>query len=276
MATADAKLDDDPVVEPLYEAPPAEFVATRKRIVAALKQAGRGADAKAIEKLARPPLQVWTANQVARRDAALVKRLIGLTDRLKTAGGADYAAAAAELRQLSAELRDSAGNVLGAAGHGVDPQILQRVLATLRAAVASAEHRPLLESGRLLRDVDEPEAATLFGHGSAPAASEPSATPAARKPAAAAPAPAAPSAEARQRERERARERAAVERRIEKLAAASVAARKELDKAERADADARKAAALVADRLARARQHAADAARELEKAEAELGRLADA
>src|SRR5688572_100430 len=103
MATDGAGTENDPVVDPLYEVSPAEFVATRKRIVAALKQSGRGADAKAIEKLARPPLPVWTANQVARRDVELVKRLIALTDRLKTAGGADYASAAAELRELSAE-----------------------------------------------------------------------------------------------------------------------------------------------------------------------------
>jgi hypothetical protein len=263
----------DPLVDPLYETPPAAFVAARKRIVAALKQAGRVDDAKAVDRLPRPPLQVWTANQVARRDGGLVKRLVALTDRLKSVGGADYASAATELRRLSSEIRDATEKVLAAAGHEVDPQILQRVLSTLRAAAGHEDQRALMVAGRLVRDVGEPEAASLFGHGAAPAgpaASHPAAKPSAATPAAP---KSAPSAEERQRERERARDRVALEKRIERLKDAAADARKELDKAERADAEARMAATAAADRLTRTRQQSLNAARELAGAEAELRRL---
>jgi hypothetical protein len=149
-------------------------------------------------------------------------------------------------------------------------------LSTLRAAVGSEDQRPLIAAGRLVRDVEEPDAATLFGHGAAapatatgtpskPATRPSTATPAAPKP--------APSAEERQRERERARERAALEKRLERLKDAAADARRELDKAERADAEARKAATTAADHLTRTRQQSDDTARELASAEAELRRL---
>ena len=54
--------------------PPARFIDERKRIVAALKSAGRKDYAKAVEKIPRPSLAVWTVNQIARRDPELLRR----------------------------------------------------------------------------------------------------------------------------------------------------------------------------------------------------------
>src|SRR4029077_18557356 len=99
-----------------------------------------------------------------------------ITERLKTSGGAEYGAAAAELRQVLEELRGEAAAVLAAAGHeDIGPHLVQRVIANLRAAAGNAETRAALEQGRLVRDVEEQDVVSLFGSAvgaEAPAASE--------------------------------------------------------------------------------------------------------
>src|SRR5205809_16939 len=95
-------------LDSLFAAPPTEFVAERKRIAAALKGAGRRDDAKAIEKIPRPSLAVWTVNQIARHDPALVRRLVAITDRLREAGAAAYPGAAAGPPQAPPDPRPKA------------------------------------------------------------------------------------------------------------------------------------------------------------------------
>ena len=148
----------------LFAAPPTRFIEERKRIVAALKGAGRKDEAKAVEKIPRPSIPVWTVNQIARRDPELVRRLGAITDRLKIAAGPEYGAAAAELRQALDDLRGEAAAVLAAAGHeDGGPHLIQRVIANVRAAAGGAETRAALEQGRLARDVEEQEITSLFG-----------------------------------------------------------------------------------------------------------------
>jgi hypothetical protein len=156
-------------LDSLFTAPPTGFIEQRKRIVAALKSAGRKDEAKAVEKIPRPSVAVWTVNQIARRDPEVVRRLGAITERLKTSSGAGYGAAAAELRQVLEELRGEAAAVLAAAGHeDVGPHMLQRVIANLRAAAGNTDTRATLEQGRLVRDVEEQDVVSLFG--SAPGA----------------------------------------------------------------------------------------------------------
>ncbi len=78
-------------LDSLFAAPPTGFIEERKRIVAALKGAGRKDEAKAVEKIPRPSIAVWTVNQIARRDPELVRRLGAITDRLKSAAGPNTA-----------------------------------------------------------------------------------------------------------------------------------------------------------------------------------------
>ena len=151
-------------LDSLFAAPPTKFIEERKRIVAALKGAGRKDEAKAIEKIPRPSIPVWTVNQIARRDPELVRRLVAITDRLKIAAGPEYGAAAAELRQTLDDLRGEAAAVLAAAGHeDGGPHLIQRVIANARAAAGGTETRAALEQGRLARDVEEQEITSLFG-----------------------------------------------------------------------------------------------------------------
>jgi hypothetical protein len=280
--------DLDSLFDSLFATPPAGFIAERKRIVAALKGAGRKADAKEVEKIPRPSVAVWTVNQIARRDPEVIRRLGAITARLQSAAGAEYGAAAAELRQVLDELRGEAAAVLAAAGHDeVGPHLVQRVIANLRAAAGSRETRATLQAGRLTRDVEEQDAAaSLFGgalgSGAPPARERPTAKAATTATAATAATKAADArakaesaAEAKAQERARAKELAAAEREVKRLRDADAAARKDVERAERAVAGARKELDAADKRLAADRAAADDAAHALAEAEAELARLSD-
>jgi hypothetical protein len=270
-------------LDSLFATPPAAFIAERKRIVAALKSAGRKDEAKEVEKIPRPSVAVWTVNQIARRDPEVIRRLGAITARLQSAAGAAYGAAAAELRQVLDELRGEAAAVLAAAGHDdVGPHLVQRVIANLRAAAGSRETRATLEAGRLTRDVEEQDAAaSLFGGAlgaAAPGARErptakaaPAATAATK--AADAKAKADSAAEAKAQERARAKEIAAAEREVKRLRDADAAARTNAERAERTVADARKELAAAEKRLAADRGAADAAAHALAQAEADLARV---
>lgn len=262
-------------LDSLFATAPAGFIDERKRIVAALKGAGRKEDAKAVEKIPRPSLAVWTVNQIARRDPELLGRLGAVTDRLQEAAGPEYAAAAAELRQVMAGLRRRAAEILSGAGHEAGIQLVQRVIANLRAAVGKAETRAILERGRLERDVEEQDVVSLFGAAVDAGAAVP---PARGKPAPVADGKATKesAAEAKARERARAKEIAAADREVEKLRKADAAARKQVEAAERAVAAAQKALADSEGDLTAARASAETAAEALAQAETDLARLSEA
>ena len=273
---SDSASDD---LDSLFATPPAKFIEERKRIVAALKGTGRKDEAKAVEKIPRPSLAVWTVNQIARRDPELVRRLGAITERLRVAAGAEYGAAAAEHRQVLGALRDRAGELLGDAGQEVDAHIIQRVSANLRAAAGSADSRATLERGRLERELEEQDAAALFGIPGA-AAIEAPATKTDAKAAKSADAKAkadadadAKAAETKAEERARAKQIAAAEREVKRLRDEAATARKHVDRAERAVAAAQEAVAAAEEKLASDRA-AADAANDaLARAEAELADL---
>jgi hypothetical protein len=261
-------------LDSLFAAPPTEFIAERKRIAAALKSAGRRDDAKAIEKIPRPSLALWTVNQIARRDPALVRRLVAITDRLRDASPAAYAGAAAEHRQALAELRRKAAEILADAGHEAGLHLVQRVIANLRAAAGGGEQRAALEQGRLTHDVEEQGVASLFGTAGADgdAPSPPGHPPRPTEPASKA-APAKAAAAARVEERARAKEIAAAEREVKRLREAETEAHKDVDRAERAVAAAQEALADAEARLAEERTAAEKAAEARADAEAALARL---
>jgi hypothetical protein len=278
-ALTDRVADD---LDSLFAAPPARFIEERKRIVAALKGAGRKDEAKAVEKIPRPSVAVWTVNQIARRDPEVVRRLCAITERLKVAAGPEYGAAAAELRQVLDDLRGEAAAVLAAAGHeDAGPHLVQRVIANLRAAAGSTETRAVLEQGRLVRDVEEQEMTSLFGSAVASLAT-PADAPAKTTAAKGAPAKgrdakgaAKAAAEAKAEERARAKQIAAAEREVKRRREDVAAARKDVERAERAVANARAELDAAEKKLAGERDTANEAADALAQAEAELARLSE-
>jgi hypothetical protein len=201
-----------------------------------------------------------------------VRRLVGITERLKVAAGPEYGAAAAELRQTLDDLRGEAAAVLAAAGHeDGGPHLIQRVIANVRAAAGGAETRAALEQGRLVRDVEEQEITSLFG--TAAAAVAPPAPPAARPAPSTAKTTARATADAKAEERARAKQIAAAEREVKRRRDAAAAARKGLERATRAVDDARRSLDAAEKTLAAEREAADEAAAALAQAEAERARL---
>jgi hypothetical protein len=170
-----AGTDDD--IGRLFSARPADFVAERNAIVKKLKAAGRRGDAATIEKLPRPTLSVWAVNQIARQEPALVRQLADATAGLRggnAGGGLRYADLLAAHREVLKELRRKAEELLDASGFRPAPELLTRVVHDLRAGISSPESRPLVESGRLVRDVAEDSETNPFA--GAPEAAPASAT----------------------------------------------------------------------------------------------------
>jgi hypothetical protein len=259
-------------LDSLFAAPPAGFIEERKRIVAALKGAGRKDEAKVVEKIPRPSVAVWTVNQIARRDPEIIRRLGAVTERLKVSAGTEYGAAAAELRQVLDDLRSEAAAVLAAAGHeDVGPHLVQRVIANLRAAAGSTETRATLEQGRLVRDVEEQDVTSLFGTAAAAAAGSGRGQPAVK-----AGKDQGTKADAKadsKAQRAHAKEIAAAEREVQRRREADAAARKNVARAERAAGAAKDAFAAAEKSLASERAGADEAAHALAQAEAALARL---
>jgi hypothetical protein len=160
---APPETDDD--IGRLYSVRPADFVGERNATVKKLKAAGRRDAAATVEKLPRPTLSVWAVNQIARQAPALVQSLADATAGLQggNRGGAlRYADVLAAHREVLKALRLKAEEILGASGFGPAPDLLTQVVHDLRAGISSPESRPLIESGRLVRDVADDSAVNPF------------------------------------------------------------------------------------------------------------------
>lgn len=249
--------DTDAAVDRLFAVRPADFVKERNAVVKALKGAGRREAAARLEKLPRPAPSVWAVNQLARHVPGLVRRLAEATARLQAGGAGTYADAVGAHREVLKELRAKAEEILEASELRPTPEVLTRVVHDLRAGILSPELRPVIEAGRLERDVPEEGTANPF------AQELPERPPAAR------PAPAgAPDGPAGGREARRLQEEARVARlrRLKQLredVASSEAAR---DRGEKAVAAARRA-------LEEAERRLSDSSSALETARAALERV---
>src|SRR5687767_10580956 len=100
-----------PPDDPLFVVPPARFMAERRRLAAELRARGQNPAARAIEKLRKPTVALWAANQAARADRAGVDRLLQNVDRLK----APTPARSTELRAALARQREALAGLLEAA-----------------------------------------------------------------------------------------------------------------------------------------------------------------
>lgn len=174
MATPET--DDD--IGRLFSVRPADFVGERNATVKKLKAAGRRDDATTVEKLPRPTLSVWAVNRIARQAPALVRRLADATAALQggnRGGTSSYADVLAAHRDVLKALRLKAEEILNASGFHPAPDLLTRVVHDLRAGISRPESRPLIESGRLVRDVTDDGVVNPFAGapGAAPGTDEP-------------------------------------------------------------------------------------------------------
>lgn len=154
----------------LFTVAPANFVEERNRLAAELKRAGKGDEAAAVKKMQKPSVSVFALNQAARRAPAAVKALVAATDALRktqAAGGAGgrqaYQEALHAQREPIDELVEEARAALEEAEVKVTPAVLERVANDLRWGALSPEARSLLETGRLLEDLEPPGFEALAG-----------------------------------------------------------------------------------------------------------------
>ncbi len=154
--------DANDAIDRLFAVRPADFVKERNAVAKALKAAGERDSAARALKLPRPTPSVWAVNQLARHMPALVRRLVEATARLQAGGEGSYADALAGHRDVLKTLREKAEEILEASQMRPTLDVLTRVVHDLRAGVLDAESRPLIEGGRLERDVADEAAANPF------------------------------------------------------------------------------------------------------------------
>lgn len=181
---ADARfLDLHGEVDRLYQAPLAEFTASRNALAARIK-AAHGADAAAhVKALVKPSVIAWTLNQLYWRHQPEFMALLMAGDQLRLAqqqrlGGSDVDVAPPTRARQSAidTLLALATDVLKEAGHQPGPDTRQRLQASLDALAAYGTGSLAPRAGRLTEDVPAPGFAALAAlapaEGAAPAAAE--------------------------------------------------------------------------------------------------------
>ena len=150
--------DEESELDNLYAAPLDQFVKVRNEIAARLKKDGDEAAAARVAALKKPSVSAWTVNQLARSGSLDLQRLIKAGEALELAqsramSGEDSSGFEEARRDEAAAislLRSAAREVLGAAS----PAVLDRIVSTLRAGVATPEGRTLLKQGRLTEDLE--------------------------------------------------------------------------------------------------------------------------
>ena len=143
------------VADELYALTPAEFTAARDERSRQVRAAGQRDEAAAIKKLARPTASAWLVNQLARSAPDQMNRLYDLGAALQEA---QRTLAGDRLRELSVQRRQVIHDILPAASELADrasqpasAAVLTEVRATLEAALADADARDAVRSGRLTK-----------------------------------------------------------------------------------------------------------------------------
>jgi hypothetical protein len=139
----------------LYAVPPEEFMAERKRLVAAEKADGDPAVAKEIGTLRKPSLAAWAVNLLAREAPDLVDGLADLGGRMRGAQGRldtdTLTALRPERDQLLEEVVRTTVRLVAEAGRTCSAAAQQDVRATAIAALADEQAMVAMASGQLAR-----------------------------------------------------------------------------------------------------------------------------
>jgi hypothetical protein len=242
----------------LFALPLDEFTAARNELARRLKQEGDAEAAEQVKGLAKPSVPAWAVNQLARREPELVRSLLNVGARLRSAqerslqgerAADELRAAQAEEREVVRKLTQRAGELLREADRPAAGATLDRVSSTLRAAALGEPGRTLLREGRLTGEVVVSGFDAFVGldvparrGGGAKASGD-------------------DLAERRRQKREAERQRRTVEKRVRELTARAEAAERDAERA-RKTAD-------EAEAVAEARRREADAA------DAELSSLSE-
>jgi hypothetical protein len=142
------------VMDDLFGLPLDDFVGARNAAAKELRGAGRSEESEVVKSLPKPTLTAWAVNQLARRDAEDLGRLLQVRDELKhSTTGSELRSLSQERRALTNRLLNAARVALSEAGHPATPTQLERVHRTLEGG-GTEEERNLLLSGRLSRELE--------------------------------------------------------------------------------------------------------------------------
>ncbi|MER6984112.1 hypothetical protein [Streptomyces carpinensis] len=258
------------LLDELYTTPPADFVARREELTAAVRADGRAEDARLIHGARRPTLAAWAANLLLRSRPEESRQFLELGEALREAYRALDAAGLRELsaqrRQLVSALSRQAAQLAQEAGHRLSDAVRQDVESTLLAVLTDPDAAEQWAAGRLHGALTPP---SVFPADAGPAEG------ASQKPPRPAPGPArtrtaAPPARAKDELAERRRERQATRLAAARKAAEEADQRLRARRAEQADADA--AVRQARDRRDRAGQQVSAAEQQLHQAREDLRR----
>ena len=170
----------DPVgqaADALYGLPPGEFTRARDARAKELRGDGDREAADAVKRLRKPTVAAWALNQLARRRAKDVERLVKAGEALRAAqeellAGGDRAAfqqAASRERELVADLSAGATAMASEAGER-GSGLQEKIAGTLHAAALDEETAEELRAGRLVREREAIGGFGAPGDGPAPSA----------------------------------------------------------------------------------------------------------
>jgi hypothetical protein len=153
-------------IDELYGVPPKDFSRARNAKAAALKAAGRDADAQAVRRLAKPSPFLWATNQLARQDPERVAHFVDLVRRVRQSQLRDPRTSAAGLQTIRAELQaltTRATEVLAEAGYRVPGPGAARISNTVLGAAVDVDLVEDLRHGRLAEELAAPGFEVLAG-----------------------------------------------------------------------------------------------------------------
>ena len=142
-------------LDELYGVDPREFVPTRKRLSASLRDAGDKTGAKVLQGARRPSTSAWALNQLARREPQLVEGLLEASSALyaaQTRGSKkpDVLRDAIRAHRDAVEAATDAATAI--LGGRMNDSFRGEIVSTLRAASTDEELARQLRSGRLVRE----------------------------------------------------------------------------------------------------------------------------
>jgi hypothetical protein len=158
--------DRDRDLEELYAVAPTEFTRVRNAKAAALKAAGHVAEAQAVQRLSKPSVPLWAANQLARLAPRQVARFIDAVQEVQRRQLRDPRAAAEAMQTQRGELAaltDRAAAILIKAGYRASSATLERVSTTLLGAAVDRRQAADLRRGRLAAELAAPGFEVLAG-----------------------------------------------------------------------------------------------------------------
>jgi hypothetical protein len=269
----------DQAADELYGLPPGEFTRARDARAKEVRTDGDREAADAIKGLRKPTVAAWALNQLARRRAKDVKRLVKAGEELRAAqqellAGGDrgaFQAVAAKERELVADLSSDATAMASEAGER-GSGLQEKIAETLHAAALDEEAAEELSAGRLVREREAIGGFGGAGNGPAPsprkAKAKPKGKSAEKSPSKAARGKA--SAEQRQRLSAARTDERHARRELDAAARALEHAQERADAAEAAAAEAAKRARTTKERLQEAKRAAATAKKAHGRAERAL------